>query len=62
MILFLGTDAYSPFRMDAIKDTINKLAPELGGCQIDARWVYAIETAGAEVDAEIAILPLAISL
>lgn len=52
MILFLGTDAYSPFRMDAIKDTINKLAPELGGCQIDARWVYAIETAGAEVDAE----------
>ena len=46
MILLLGTDAYSPFRMDAIKDSIAKLAPELGPVFIDAKWVYALLPAG----------------
>ena len=29
MVLLLGSDAYSPFRMDALKDAIAKAAPEL---------------------------------
>ncbi len=45
MILLLGTDAYSPFRMDAIKDSIAKLSPGLGPVAIDAKWVYAIQPA-----------------
>ena len=43
MILLLGTDAYSPFRMDAIKDAIAKFDPELGPIVVDAKWVYAIQ-------------------
>ena len=43
MILLLGTDAYSPFRLDAIKDAIAKLDPELGPLTIFAKWVYALE-------------------
>ena len=43
MVLLLGTEAYSPFRMDAIRESIAKLAPELGPLNIDARWVYALE-------------------
>ena len=46
MILLLGTDAYSPFRLDAIKDAMAKLAPDLGPVEIDAKWVYALQTAG----------------
>ena len=44
MILLLGTDAYSPFRLDAIKDAIAKLDPELGPLSIDAKWVYALQS------------------
>ena len=47
MILLIGSEAYSPFRMDAIKDSIAKAAPGLGPVEIDARWVYAIETEAA---------------
>jgi len=43
MILLLGTEAYSPFRMDAIKDAIARLDPTLGPVDIDARWVYALQ-------------------
>ena len=43
MVLLLGTEAYSPFRMDAIRESIAKLAPELGPLNVDARWVYALE-------------------
>ena len=52
MILLLGTEAYSPFRLDAIKDAIAKLSPELGPVSIDAKWVYAILPAegGATAD------------
>ncbi len=46
MILLLGTDAYSPFRLDAIKDAIAKLDSALGPIAIDAKWVYAIQTKG----------------
>ena len=50
MILLLGSDAYSPFRMDALKDAIAKLDAGLGSVNIDAKWVYAIETVGEEAD------------
>lgn len=43
MILLKGSDAYSQFRMDAIRDAIAKLDPSLGTIAIDAKWVYAIE-------------------
>ncbi len=50
MILLLGSDAYSPFRLDALKDAISKLDPELGPMTIDAKWVYALQTNGASFD------------
>lgn len=43
MILLIGSDAYSPFRLDAIKDAIAKLDPALGPIEIDAKWVYALK-------------------
>ena len=52
MILLLGSDAYSPFRMDALKDAIAKLDPTLGPVAIDAKWVYAIQTNGDSFDPE----------
>ena len=52
MILLLGSDAYSPFRMDALKDAIAKLDPSLGPVDIDAKWVYAIQTNGEAFDVE----------
>ena len=52
MILLLGSDAYSPFRMDALKGAIAKLDPELGPVEIDAKWVYAIQTNGEAFDPE----------
>ena len=52
MILLLGTDAYSPFRMDAIRDAIAKLDPGRGAVSLDAKWVYALETSGEAFDPE----------
>ena len=52
MILLIGGDAYSPFRLDAIKDAIAKLDPKLGAVKIDAKWVYAIEEADGGVTAD----------
>ena len=52
MILLIGSDAYSPFRMDAIKDAIAKLDPDLGPVALDAKWVYAIQTNGESFDPE----------
>ena len=43
MILLIGSDAYSPFRLDAIKDAIANLDPTLGPVEIDAKWVYALK-------------------
>ena len=50
MILLLGSDAYSPFRLDALKDAIRKLDPSLGPVSIDAKWVYALQTTGEAFD------------
>ena len=52
MILLLGSDAYSPFRMDALRDAIMKLDPSLGPVSLDAKWVYAIQTNGDAFDPE----------
>ena len=41
MTILLGSNAYSPFRLDAIRDAIAKLAPKLGPVTIDAKWIYA---------------------
>ena len=46
MTILLGSNAYSPFRMDAIRDAIGKLVPKLGPVSIDAKWVYALQPAG----------------
>ena len=45
MILLQGSDAYSPFRLDALKDAVSRL--DGPGVEIDAKWIYAIkESAG----------------
>ena len=51
MILLIGGDAYSPFRLDELKDAIAKLDPGAGAVKIDARWVYAVEEASGGADA-----------
>jgi phosphoribosylformylglycinamidine synthase len=43
MILLSGTNAYSPFRLDAIKEAMKSSVPNLGPVEIKANWVYAIE-------------------
>ena len=50
MILLLGTDAYSPFRLDSIRAAISKLDPSLGPVSIDAKWIYALQTDGSSFD------------
>ena len=52
MILLLGSDAYSPFRMDALKEAMAKADPTLGPVTIDAKWVYALQTMGETVNAD----------
>ncbi len=52
MILLLGSDAYSPFRMDALKEAMAKADPTLGPVTIDAKWVYALQTTGETVNAD----------
>ena len=52
MILLLGSDAYSPFRMDALRDALAKADPALAMVKIDAKWVYALETGDGDVVAE----------
>ena len=52
MILLLGSEAFSPFRLDALKDAIAKADPMLGPLMIDAKWVYAIQTNGESFDPE----------
>ena len=51
MILQIGSDAYSPFRMDALKDAIVRLDPAAAAVEIDAKWVYAIQEAEGGADA-----------
>lgn len=52
MILLLGSDAYSPFRLDAIKAAVLRLDPSLGHVEIDAKWVYAIQLKDEAIDVE----------
>jgi len=52
MVLLLGSDAFSSFRMDALKDAIAKADATLGPIEIDAKWVYALQTIGEGVDNE----------
>jgi phosphoribosylformylglycinamidine synthase len=50
MILLSGSDAYSPFRMDALRDVVSKLSAGAGRVRIEAKWVYAIDVEGAMPD------------
>ena len=50
MVLLLGSEAYSPFRLDAIKEAVAKIDPSLGPLNIDAKWVYALELADEAFD------------
>ena len=52
MILLLGSDAYSPFRMDALRDAITKLDSQVGPVSLDAKWVYALQMAEDAFDPE----------
>ena len=51
-ILMMGSTAYSPFRLDALRAAIAAADPALANVSIDARWVYAIEPEGEGPDAE----------
>ena len=42
-ILLLGTEAFSPFRLDALKAAMGKLVPGMERVELRARWVYAVE-------------------
>ena len=42
-ILLFGAEAFSPFRMDALKAAMGKLMPGMERVDLCARWVYAIE-------------------
>ena len=42
-ILLLGADAFSPFRLDALKAAMGKLVPGMEKADLRARWVYAVE-------------------
>ena len=50
MILLSGSDAYSPFRMDALRDVVSKLSAGAGRVRIEAKWVYAIDIEGVAPD------------
>ena len=42
-ILLAGANAFSPFRIDAIKAALAAADPALTGAEVAAKWVYAIE-------------------
>ena len=43
-VLLLGTEAFSPFRMYALKKAMGRLVPGLERADLRARWVYAVES------------------
>ena len=45
-ILMMGGEAFSPFRLDALRAALAAADPTLADAKIDARWVYAIEPEG----------------
>ena len=51
-ILMMGSAAYSPFRLDALRAALAAADPALKNARIEARWVYAIEPEGDGPDAE----------
>ena len=51
-ILMMGSAAYSPFRLDALRAALAAADPALKDARIEARWVYAIEPEGDGPDAE----------
>ena len=51
MILLLGGDAYSSFRLDALRTEIAKANPGLANVRIDAKWVYALQMKDVAFDA-----------
>ena len=51
-ILMMGSAAYSPFRLDALRAALAAADAALKNARIDARWVYAIEPEGKGPDAE----------
>ena len=51
-ILMMGSAAYSPFRLDALRAALVAADPALKNARIEARWVYAIEPEGDGPDAE----------
>ena len=51
-ILMMGSAAYSPFRLDALRAALVAADPALKDARIEARWVYAIEPEGDGPDAE----------
>ena len=51
-ILMMGSAAFSPFRLDALRAAMAAADPALADATIDARWIYAIEPEGEGPDAE----------
>ena len=51
-ILMMGSAAYSPFRLDALRAALAAADKALANVSIDARWVYAIDPEGEGPDAE----------
>ncbi len=45
-ILILGSEAFSPFRLDALKKAMGELVPGAERLGLGARWVYALEADG----------------
>ena len=43
MLLLTGCDAYSPFRIEALKSAMAALDPEAGSMAFTAKWVYALQ-------------------
>ncbi len=54
MILLLGTPAFSPFRLDALKETLAHVDPAFRTLDIDARFVYALRADGAVSERDLA--------
>ncbi len=51
-ILMMGSAAFSPFRLDALRAAMAAADSAFAGAKINARWVYAIEPEGKGPDAE----------
>ncbi len=51
-ILLAGSAAFSPFRVEAIKEAVSKANPALTGIDVEARFVYAILPSAGGVPAK----------